>query len=125
MKANNIRTLVNFRLDYATLKAFDDACALSGSTRTAILGTLIREFTAKAADTIPEQMTEQRRVYTTLRAAVRRAEQRKRVVEPKPAQSALRHRPTKSFTEFLIDDPIVRKRGSAGSHFQTNVEKLT
>ena len=110
MKSNNIRTLVNFRLDYVTLKAFDDACRLSSSTRTAVLGKLIREFTAKAADTIPKQVTENEKVYKTLRAAVRRSEQRKRAVEPKRPQSTADRLPRKSFAEFLIDHPITGPR---------------
>ena len=110
MKANNIRTLVNFRLDNVTLEAFDNACTLSGSTRTGILGKLIREFTAKAADTIPKQVTENQKVYKTLRAAIRRAEQRKRAVEPKRPQPTADRLPRKSFTEFLIDHPITGQR---------------
>ena len=110
MKPNNIRTLVNFRLDNASLKAFDDACVLSGSTRTAVLGTIIREFTARAAGTIPKQITEERKVYKTLRAAVERAEQRKRALEPKTAGSPFRRRSRKSFAEFLADDPEAGER---------------
>ena len=110
MKISNIRTLVNFRLDSVTLKAFDDACSLSGSTRTAVLRRLIRAFTAKTAGSIPKQIVQERKVYKTLRTAVERAERRKRTLEPETAGSAFRHRPRKGFAEFIAGDPIVAER---------------
>ena len=110
MKDNNLRTLVNFRLEIATLKAFDDACRLTDSSRTAILGALVREFTATAASSFPSQIRESRRVHKTLRAAVERAEQRTRALEPKTAGSTFTNRPRKSFAAFIADDPIIKKR---------------
>ena len=107
MKIDNIRTLVNFRLDSVTLKAFDDACKLSGSTRTAVLRRLIRAFTAKTAGSIPKQIVQERKVYKTLRTAVERAERRKRALEPESAGSAFRHRPRKGFAEFIANHPVL------------------
>lgn len=104
------KTLVNFRTDTIGLDAFDDACRLSGYTRTLVLNQLMRDFTTKAAGSIPKQIAEERRLYKTLRAAVERAEQRKRALEPKTARSTFRHRPRKGFAEFIADDPIVGKR---------------
>ena len=106
MKSKEIKNLVNFRLENVALRAFDDACTLSGSTRTAVLGKLIREFTAKAAGTIPKRIAEQKRSFKALRAAVERAHNRERADDPKSGLSALRARPLKRFAEFIADDPI-------------------
>ena len=110
MNTTNTRTLVNFRTDTIGLDAFDDACRLSGFTRTLVLNRMMRDFTAKAAGSIPKRIAEEQRVYKSLRAAVERSQQRKRALDTKIVQSALRQRPRKGFAEFIADDPIFGKR---------------
>ena len=110
MTNDNQKTLVNFRIESIALSAFDDACRLSGSTRTQILNRLIRSYTAEAAITMPKQIAEEQRSFKALRAAVQRAHERHRADERKSGQSTLRARSMKGFAEFIANDPIVGKR---------------
>lgn len=73
METTYTKTLVNFRVEINSLKAFDSACTLSSQTRTQILNQLIRDYTAKAAIAMPKQIAEEQRSLKTLRAAVERA----------------------------------------------------
>jgi len=107
---DNTKTLVNFRTTETSLTAFDDACVLSGKTRTQVLIELMRDFTNKCASIIPAQIAEDQRSGKALRAAVERAYDDLRVPQPKSSESTLRSRQRLKFTEFIADDPVVGKR---------------
>lgn len=107
---DNHKTLVNFRAYEASLHAFDDACYLSGKTRTQVLNELMRDFTAETASIIPARIAEEQRSGNTLRAAVERAYDDLRVSPPKSSQSTLRSRSRLKFSEFIAGDPVVGKR---------------
>ena len=106
MEITKPKTLVNFKASEASLRAFDDACYLSGSTRTQILNKLIIAFTANAAATMPRQISEQHRFGKTLRAAVKRSNERKRALTQHNADSAVRTVPRKKFSAFLMANTI-------------------
>lgn len=107
---NETKTLVNFRALGSALTAFDDACCLSGKTRTQVLIELMRNFTNECASTIPAQIAEEQRSGKALRAAVERAYDDLRVSRPKSPESPLRGRHRLKFTEFIGDDPQLGKR---------------
>jgi len=108
--SDTTKTLVNFRIFQAYLKPFDDACRLSGLTRTQVLNRMIRDFTATAAATIPNRIAEERRFGKTLKAAVERAIDRKRALTPATGGSAFKSQERRKFSEFLAADPILVKR---------------
>ncbi len=110
MQTKDTKTLVNFRAPSDALSAFDDACRLSGSTRTYVLNALMLRFTEYAAVKIPKQIAEQRGFGKTLRAAVERSSGQRLALAQQNGQSALRRHPRRSFTEFLADDPLLGKR---------------
>lgn len=107
---DNTKTLVNFRINDTSLLAFDDACVLSGKTRTQVLIELMRDFTNECAAIIPARIAEDQRSGSALRIAVERLYDDLRVPQPKPAGSTLRSRQRLKFTEFIADDPVVGKR---------------
>lgn len=110
MSSEIIKTLVNFRIESIAIHAFDNACRLSGQTRTQVLNDVIRDFTVKAADLLPKQIAEERRSFKALKNAVERAYVQKRALALKDDQSPVRPRPMKSFAQFIANDPIVKKR---------------
>lgn len=96
------KTLVNFKASEASLRAFDDACYLSGSTRTQILNKLMVAFTSETASTMPKQISEQRRKARTLRTAVKRSFERKRALAHQNTRSPVRTVPLKDKPRFQM-----------------------
>jgi hypothetical protein len=99
-------SLVNFRINRTTLKPFDDACRLSGLTRTQVLTSLTRGYAAKAATSIPEQLAESERVGTVLKNALEGASNRKRAMIPVDDEATFSGREIRNFSGFVTPGPI-------------------
>lgn len=103
------KLLVNFRVESYTLRAFDNACYLTGSNRTQILRQLISSFTAEAGAILPKQISEQRGFEKALKNAVRRSLEKKRALAQPDAGSAVRTVPRQDFAGFVRSKPIGSK----------------
>ena len=110
MELETDKKLVNFRISDRRLRPFDQACRLSGVTRTQALNEMIINFTSVTAASMPQKLTEERRSVRAIKNAVERLNQKTRPMEPADVGSGLRGRLKRRFSDFLVDDPITGQR---------------
>lgn len=110
MELETEKKLVNFRVSDRRLRPFDQACRLSGVTRTQALNEMIISFTLATAALMPQKLTEERLSVRALKTAVRGLNQKKQPMEPADVGSGLRGRLKRRFSDFLADEPITGQR---------------